>query len=158
VGHRPCLEGLAWIASAEGEVVRAARLLGAAEALRRRIGAGHEPQYRADHARAVDQARAMLGEAGFASALAAGQGMSVEEAIAYATAGATAQEAQPDEARGLLAASLTPREQEVARIVARGLSNREIADALVISERTAANHIEHILRKLGFRTRAQIAK
>jgi DNA-binding NarL/FixJ family response regulator len=52
---------------------------------------------------------------------------------------------------------LTPREGEVATLVARGLSNRQIAAALTITERTAENHVEHILTKLGFRSRAQIA-
>jgi DNA-binding CsgD family transcriptional regulator len=52
---------------------------------------------------------------------------------------------------------LTPREREVARLVADGRSNREIAAALVISERTAQNHVQHILGKLGFANRAQVA-
>ncbi|MEV0332597.1 AAA family ATPase [Nocardia sp. NPDC050717] len=54
-------------------------------------------------------------------------------------------------------AALTPREREVAELVARGLTNREIAAALVLSERTAQNHVQHILTKLGFATRSQIA-
>jgi predicted ATPase/DNA-binding CsgD family transcriptional regulator len=53
--------------------------------------------------------------------------------------------------------SLTAREYEVAERIARGLSNRQIAGALVISEGTAAKHVEHIMNKLGFRSRAQIA-
>lgn len=52
---------------------------------------------------------------------------------------------------------LTAREEEVAVLVARGLTNRGIAQALVISERTAQNHVQHILTKLGFTTRSQIA-
>jgi DNA-binding NarL/FixJ family response regulator len=52
---------------------------------------------------------------------------------------------------------LTPREREVARLVAVGRSNREIAEELVVSERTAANHVQHVLEKLGFTRRAQIA-
>ncbi|WP_371401575.1 LuxR C-terminal-related transcriptional regulator [Kribbella sp. NBC_00662] len=52
---------------------------------------------------------------------------------------------------------LSPREQEVARLVADGLSNRAIAAALVISERTAQNHVQHVLTKLGFASRAQVA-
>jgi DNA-binding CsgD family transcriptional regulator len=52
---------------------------------------------------------------------------------------------------------LSAREQEVARLVAAGLSNREIAATLVISERTAQNHVQHILTKLGFANRAQVA-
>jgi DNA-binding NarL/FixJ family response regulator len=55
------------------------------------------------------------------------------------------------------AAPLTRRERDVAVLVARGLSNRRIAEELVISERTAANHVEHMLSKLGFHARAQIA-
>ena len=52
---------------------------------------------------------------------------------------------------------LSPRELEVAELVAEGLTNRQIAARLVISERTAQNHVQHILTKLGFATRSQIA-
>ncbi len=52
---------------------------------------------------------------------------------------------------------LSSRETQVAELVAVGLSNRQIADRLVISERTAGNHVAHILTKLGFTSRAQIA-
>jgi DNA-binding CsgD family transcriptional regulator len=52
---------------------------------------------------------------------------------------------------------LSRREREVAALVARGLTNREIARTLFLSERTAENHVQHILTKLGFGARAQIA-
>jgi non-specific serine/threonine protein kinase len=52
---------------------------------------------------------------------------------------------------------LTAREQQVATLVARGLTNRQIADTLVISERTAESHLERIRGKLGASNRAQIA-
>ncbi|MET9227718.1 AAA family ATPase [Lentzea sp. NPDC003310] len=52
---------------------------------------------------------------------------------------------------------LSGREHEVARLVAEGLTNRQIARRLVISERTAQNHVQHVLTKLGFRSRSQIA-
>jgi DNA-binding CsgD family transcriptional regulator/tetratricopeptide (TPR) repeat protein len=52
---------------------------------------------------------------------------------------------------------LTTREREVARLVADGLTNRAIATRLVLSERTAANHVQHILGKLGLANRSQIA-
>lgn len=55
------------------------------------------------------------------------------------------------------ATRLTPREEDVARLVARGLSNREIAAELYVSERTAETHVQHILTKLGFGSRTQIA-
>jgi non-specific serine/threonine protein kinase len=53
--------------------------------------------------------------------------------------------------------NLTPREQETALLVARGLTNRQISTKLSISERTAGNHVAKILKKLGLRSRAQIA-
>jgi DNA-binding NarL/FixJ family response regulator len=52
---------------------------------------------------------------------------------------------------------LTPREWDVAKLVARGNFNRQIADELVVSERTVDTHVSHILRKLGLVSRAQIA-
>jgi len=52
---------------------------------------------------------------------------------------------------------LSPREREVARLVGQGLTNRQIAAAMYISERTAQNHVQHILTKLGFANRSQIA-
>lgn len=55
------------------------------------------------------------------------------------------------------ASPLTAREQEIAALVAEGLSNRAIAARLVISTRTVDGHVERILAKLGFSSRAQVA-
>jgi DNA-binding NarL/FixJ family response regulator len=55
-----------------------------------------------------------------------------------------------------VAADLTPREREVAALVVRGLSNRELAAQLVIAEKTAKNHVQHVLEKLDFRSRVQL--
>ena len=55
------------------------------------------------------------------------------------------------------ASALSKREQEVAQLLARGMSNREIAERLFLSERTVDNHVHHILSKLGFDSRVQIA-
>jgi DNA-binding NarL/FixJ family response regulator len=52
-------------------------------------------------------------------------------------------------------AGLTPREVEVLRLVARGLSNKQIAERLVITRKTASNHVEHIYAKAGVSNRAQ---
>jgi non-specific serine/threonine protein kinase len=52
---------------------------------------------------------------------------------------------------------LTRRERDVARLVARGLSNRDIAESLFVGERTVETHVGNILGKLGFTSRAQIA-
>jgi len=53
---------------------------------------------------------------------------------------------------------LTAREREVTRLVAGGLSNQQIADALVLTERTAESHLTHIFGKLGLRSRAQVTR
>jgi pimeloyl-ACP methyl ester carboxylesterase/DNA-binding CsgD family transcriptional regulator len=59
--------------------------------------------------------------------------------------------------RQAVSTGLSKRESEVARLLARGLSNREIAERLFLSERTVDNHVHHILAKLGFESRVQIA-
>jgi DNA-binding CsgD family transcriptional regulator len=58
---------------------------------------------------------------------------------------------------GAAGSPLSPRELEVARLVAWGLTNKQIGGALYVSERTAENHVQHILIKLGLRNRSQIA-
>ena len=60
-------------------------------------------------------------------------------------------------AAGAARSPLSPRELEVARLVGRGLTNRQIGETLFVSERTAENHVQHILVKLGFSNRSQIA-
>jgi D-xylose transport system permease protein len=74
---------------------------------------------------------------------------------AIAAAPAPAAPSLPDLAFG--PGLLTPREREVAGLIAQGLTNRQIAEALTISERTAGAHVEHMLSKLKFRSRAQVA-
>jgi DNA-binding NarL/FixJ family response regulator len=72
--------------------------------------------------------------------------------IAAATSSATA---RPAERTGALPDELTPREAEVLTLIARGLSNREIAEALVVSEATVKTHVNHVFSKIGARDRAQ---
>ncbi|GAB2604915.1 LuxR family transcriptional regulator [Paractinoplanes abujensis] len=55
------------------------------------------------------------------------------------------------------AEGLTARQREVAELISRGCTNREIAQRLGIDERSAEGHVERILQRLGFRSRAQIA-
>jgi non-specific serine/threonine protein kinase len=61
---------------------------------------------------------------------------------------------RPDTARG----DLTPREFEVADLIALGLTNRQVAARLVISQRTAESHVEHIMTKLGLTSRTQLVR
>ncbi len=143
------LEGLAWVASAQGDGERAGRLLGASQALFERVGAALLTLWQADHERATTAARDQIGADAFAHAVAEGRAMQVDQAVSYACSDTpTTQEPF---------GSLTRREREVATLIAQGLTNREIAAALVITEGTAANHVQHILNKLGFNTRAQVA-
>jgi non-specific serine/threonine protein kinase len=93
-------------------------------------------------------------------AWAAGQALSLEQAVAEALEGSATAAPPPaaaPPAPGAGRFGLTPRERDVAALVARGLTNRRIAAALVISERTAMKHVEHILDKLGFASRVQVA-
>jgi|GEM_PF-7058472 len=87
--------------------------------------------------------------------------MSLEEAAEYALSTETDQpEATTEQELSVYdeqMENLTPREREVATLVAHGLTNRQIASELSISERTAGNHVARILKKLELHARAQIA-
>jgi predicted ATPase/DNA-binding CsgD family transcriptional regulator len=150
-GGALCLTGLAAVASSVGRQHEAARLFGAAEAACQQSGAVLEPTAREAYDDCVARVRAALGGAAFASAWADGRTRTLDEALAEALAIAPAppRPAQPGR--------LTGREAAVAALVARGHSNRRIAELLVISERTAESHVEHIRNKLGFHSRAQVA-
>ena len=87
--------------------------------------------------------------------------MSLEEAAEYAFSEEADQPeatiGQDPPAHDGSMGSLTPREREIALLVARGLTNRQVSTELSISERTAANHVAKILKKLGLNSRTQIA-
>lgn len=143
-----------------GQPERATRLLAAGRALGDAVGVvpiGVVPMANNDyfeHIRAA--ARQRLDEQAFASAWAAGWKLSPEEALAAVLT-------EPDpftRPPAKLAdneADLTTREREVLRLVAEGQSDRQIADALCISAKTAGNHVSSILAKLGVATRAAAA-
>ncbi len=99
------------------------------------------------------QIRDAIGDAAFAEAFAHGQTLALDDTFAYALEEEPGTPAPPDEPP----TPLTRREQQVAELVADGLSNKEIAARLVIARRTAEGHVERILRKLGFSSRAQLA-
>ncbi|GAC1327602.1 MAG: LuxR family transcriptional regulator [Chloroflexota bacterium] len=156
-GMAECLEGLAVVAGAHEQPERAARLLGAAARLRQSIGAPAHPVDRVDHERTVTAIQVAMDSEAFTSAWAAGAAAALDDMIEYAISPATGGFALDTPGVTKPAALLTVREREVAALVARGLSNREIAAALVIAERTVTNHIEHVFNKLSFRSRAQVA-
>ena len=85
--------------------------------------------------------------------------MSMEEAIEYALPEeelATTAPPTPGQAPAHKPPTLTHREEEVATLIARGLTNRQIASEISVSEHTVANHVAKILHKLGFDSRSQI--
>lgn len=149
------LELLAWIATDAGEYRRSARLLGAVHALWQTLGSsisafGAHLSHRHAHCQWTTL-RALRTEA-FQNAFAEGTRMYRAEAICYALGEGTGDHSPEDTDR-----VLTPRERQVAELVTQGLSNRKIAESLVVSPRTVEGHVEHILAKLGFTSRAQIA-
>ena len=153
------LEGMAGLAGAAGRADRAARLWGAAEAAREADDIFLSPDERALHEPHLDSARSRSGETAWEEALAKGRAMALEEATEYALVEETGPslDAVPERATAAEPqVELTRREREVALLVARGLTNRQISQELSISERTAGNHVAKILRKLGLGSRTQI--
>ena len=86
-----------------------------------------------------------------------GQRMTLEEAVEYARSALGAAVQGAVDAAGGRRETLSRREAQVAAMVAEGMTNRQIADTLVLAERTIEGHVERIRRKLRVRSRTQIA-
>jgi non-specific serine/threonine protein kinase len=141
-----------------GEVQPAARILSAEDAFARKTGISLViPHWQRDFDSTVDAAREALGSEAFAAAWSTGAKLSIEEAIAYALTGRLPEPA-PEHGRPTPSdlARLTQREREVAMLVAGGMTDQDISTHLVISRRTAENHVHHVLLKLGFHSRADL--
>jgi non-specific serine/threonine protein kinase len=152
-----CIELLAWVAHAELNHRRAAYLLGCADSIWHRIGAPlfgmrHLLRY---HDQCTNGARGTLGGVAFEDEFGKGKRAGLDRAISAALEEGEAP-AEPA-AGGVWDGVLTPREAEVAGLISAGLSNKAIAAKLVIAHRTVEAHVEHILDKLGFSSRAQVA-
>ncbi|HXM58433.1 MAG TPA: LuxR C-terminal-related transcriptional regulator [Candidatus Dormibacteraeota bacterium] len=149
------VECLAWSSAAAGRAEEAALLLGAASAVRGEEAASIYGGDRERTERCRAAATAALGDAAFQAAWARGAGLERAAALALA-AGGSLERART--ARRSIESPLSEREREIAALVAEGLSNRDIAERLSISVRTAENHVSHILVKLGMRSRAQLVR
>ena len=150
LGMSACVELLAWVSFEEGDVRRACRLFGAAVALWASVG--HplfgSAELLAIHDRYEQRVREALGCKAFERLHEHGRQMENDQVMAFACEGTTPPDDEP---------RLTRRERQVAELVAEGLSNKQIAARLVISQRTAEGHVENVLSKLGFQSRAQVA-
>ncbi len=157
------LHALAVVSQAQGDLVRAARLYGCAEATLEPFGIPYYQYAIADETvlgRSIVAVLRGLGPQAFAAAWAEGRRTPVEMTIDHALGrapfpGPPSPSGGPNAETGV--GPLTRREWEVARLVTQGLSNREVGKALAISERTVDAHVQHILNKLGFNSRTQVA-
>jgi len=145
-----CLGGLA--PGAEEEL-KAARLLGAADALRQRTGYQRFRLHQGSYDDTLRALRSAMGDAVFGQAWAEGAALALDDAVTYALRGRGV--------RGRPAVgwvSLTPTEREVARLIAEGLANKDIAARLFVSPRTVQSHLTHIYGKLGITSRVHLAQ
>jgi ATP/maltotriose-dependent transcriptional regulator MalT len=144
-----CLEGLAAAVGAwkGGQPERAARLFGAADALRETVGTPRSVAARPEYERNLTTARSLIHEVAFGEAFAQGRAMSLEEALALAAEEVIVPAITPR-------TELTNREIDVLRLVAAGLSNEQIAEKLHLSRHTVHAHLTNIYSKLGTTTRA----
>ncbi|HEY3062211.1 MAG TPA: tetratricopeptide repeat protein [Chloroflexota bacterium] len=157
MGVASCIGGLAGVAVAQRQPLVAARLFGAAEALREAINFPMEVVDRAELDRDLHALHSALDGPMLDAAWRQGRAMALDQASAEALAVAPLPSADHAAAAPPSPDMLTPREQEIAALIARGLTNRQIAEALVISKTTADRHVSNILAKLGMTTRAQVA-
>ncbi|WP_290056114.1 helix-turn-helix transcriptional regulator, partial [Amycolatopsis solani] len=151
------IEALAWTEAARERWEPAAIMLGSAQPIWQAVGFPMfgSRYFGAPHGECETRTRRALGDGPFEAAVRRGREFALPEAIAYALGdlGPPRSEAADPERP----TPLTGREGEVAFLIADGRSNQEIADRLVISRRTAEGHVNRILRKLGFDSRAQVA-
>jgi predicted ATPase/DNA-binding CsgD family transcriptional regulator len=153
MGTAYSLEGIGWIAAKQGRYVRAAWLLGAADPLWDLVGdrLGGNAIMQALRAEAEDSCQRELGTDRYAALFRDGARTPLDRIVAL-----TLTDADKLTLDGPVSGTLTGRENQIATLVADGLSNREIADRLVISKRTVDAHIEHIFGKLGVSSRVQL--
>ena len=153
VGLPDVMDILARLAAQAASYPEAARLGGAAAAIRQRTGEVPYAIYRADFEASAAALRDAMGQNDFDVAWAEGAALSTEEAIAYARRG-RGERKRPSTGW----ASLTPAERDVVRLVSEGLGNKDIATRLFISPRTVETHLTHVYTKLGLASRVQLAQ
>jgi DNA-binding CsgD family transcriptional regulator len=157
-----CMEGMAMVVSAQGEPAWAARLWGAAEVLRKTIGEPLSPVEHAFYERAIMDARRRLGERAFEAGWVQGRTMTPDQAL-QAQLPLPALSAVPSTSVAermpiTYPDGLTVREVEVLRLVAKGMTDAQIAETLVISPRTVNTHLTSIYSKIGVSSRSEATR
>ncbi len=151
-----CLEKLAEAAFQEGEAQKAVTVYASAAALRAPVRSAMDLADRPDYERILARLREILGKTGFARCWEAGGSLRVRAAVTLALS-----EPVEIEKAGIAERAkflgLSKRERETAGLIAQGKSNREIAQAMTVGEKTIETYVTRILNKLGFSTRVQIA-
>lgn len=154
------IELLAWVSAARRQFAAAARLFGAARAVWREFGTAMSafgPDMHADSASAENETRTALGVGRFAVLAGEAARLDVDGAIAFALEPARRPGTGAAVSGDAGGSPLSRREREVAVLIAQGMSNRAIAQTLVLSPRTVDRHVERILAKLAFTSRTQVA-
>jgi DNA-binding NarL/FixJ family response regulator len=123
--------------------------LGAAAALREITGAPLPTTDRQEYEALLQRIQSQLSPEALAKEQAIGRTLTPVEATEYAL--------QLDRGRSGSRDVLTRREREIAALVARGFTNRQIAEKLLLARRTVSTHLEHIFSKLGVQARAEVA-
>jgi DNA-binding NarL/FixJ family response regulator len=144
------LRSHAQLAADRGEDERAARLAGAADAMRGPVQSLFAAAAVDEYIAAKAAVRARLGAAAYDAACSAGKALTPDEAVAeaLATAEPSGGAVEPT-VPALRRVALSPRQEEILRLVARGSSNPEIAAALGISRRTVDHHLTAVYAALG---------
>ena len=151
------LEGLAGVMASDRPRI-AVRLLGAAENMRDQSGAPVPAVEEARYGELVARVRSGLSASMFRAGWNAGRALSVSGAIDLALQShALAEEAHPAAMSAGELEGLSARERDIARLIARGYSNRVIAERLVVSVKTVETHVKHIFVKLNVSSRAAVA-
>ena len=154
-GVAQCLEALAYLASEQAQYETAARLIGAAAALRAQVAARLPDIEQARNAAVERVLVRALGPQDVDRLIHTGRTMPAQEAVDLAMAVASGD--APGDPERPQRVPLTPRERQVATLVASGRTNRQIGRALGISEKTAEVHLHHVMSKLDVRSRAEVA-
>ncbi|MFI6439037.1 LuxR C-terminal-related transcriptional regulator [Streptomyces sp. NPDC050759] len=159
IGLALTLDLTARIATERSAHERAAVLLGGADRSWAAVDQGRWGSEALNSLRRDTESRAgrALGATAFTAAYERGAGLTLTELVGYALQEPGLPDVTPPPTPDRPQVRLTPREAQVAELVAEGLANQQIADRLVIARRTAEGHVERILNKLGFHTRTQIA-